>query len=292
MTAGLATRPAATVAPGALRALAVLEARRYLRSPLFLAGLGVLVWSTVVATGDFRHNAASEDPGDLVLLPAFFLGLLGVVVAYRMTRTLDASGEAPDAAPSDRFRRTAALCLACLVPAVPAFAWIGWIYVALAVGRIPLSSAITPGARAAILLSGAVCAVGGPLFGVLVARWARFPGAGLTAVVVLAGWALLATVSLALPPSRAGTLLHLSAPFTGWVSADGPRRPAWVAGGSPGWYLAYLVLLCGLAVTAALLPGTTGPRRRRVLQVLGALAVVAIGCLGLAVLPDPARVPL
>jgi len=292
MSAGLLERPAAPAQTLALRSLAALEARRYARSPLFLIGVSLLVWTTTVATGDLAKNAATADPGDLDLLPAFCLGLLGVFVGHQLTRSLDGADEALGATPSDRVRRTAALCLACLVPGVVALVWVGWMSAALAMWRIPLSASISSGARAAMLLSGAVCAVGGPLFGVLVARWTRFPGSALVAVVVLAGWTLLSTVSLAQPPSRSGTFLHLSAPFTAWVSMDSPRSAAWVAGGSPGWYLAYLVLLCGLAASAALFPGSTGPRRTRVLRVLGSLAVVAVVCLVLAVLPDPARIPL
>jgi hypothetical protein len=292
MTAVLRERPGPPVASVALRSLAALEARRYLRSPLFLIGVGLLVWTTVVSTGDLASNAGTTDPGDLDILPAFCLGLLGVFVGHQLTRSLDASGEAIGASPSDGVRRTAALCLACLVPGMVALAWVGWIYAALAVGNIHLSVTITPETRAAMLLSGAVAAVGGPLFGVLVARWVRFPGSALVAVVVLAGWTLLGTVSLAMAPSRAGTLLHLSAPLTNWVSADGPRSPAWVAGGSPGWYLGYVVALCCLAATAALLPSTTGARRGRLLRLLGLIAVAALACLALAVLPDPVRIPL
>jgi hypothetical protein len=292
VTAAQRERTAPPVASAALRSLAALEARRYLRSPLFVIGVGLLVWTTVVATGHFGNNPWSTDPGDMDFLPAFCLGLLGVFVGHQLTRSLDASGEAIGASPSDGVRRTAALCLACLVPGVVALAWVGWIYAALAVGEIPLSATIGSGARAAMLLSGAVAAVGGPLFGVLVARWVRFPGSALVAVVVLAGWTLGSTVALAMAPSRTGTLLHLSAPLTNWVSADGPRSPAWVAGGSPGWYLGYVVLLCGLAATAALLPGTTGPRRGRLLRLLGLLGVAALACLALAVLPDPVRIPL
>lgn len=292
MTAGLRERPAPPVASAALRSLAALEARRYLRSPLFLIGVGLLVWTTVVATGDLGQHMGTKDPGDLDILPAFCLGLLGVFVGHQLTRSLDSSGEAIGASPSDGVRRTAALCLACVVPGVVALAWVGWIYAALAAHQIPLSATIGSGARAAMLLSGAVAAVGGPLFGVLVARWVRFPGSALVAVVLLAGWTLVSTLSLAMPPSRAGTLLHLSAPLTSWVSADSPRSPAWVAGGSPGWYLGYVWLLCGLAATAALLPSVTGTRRGRLLRLLGLLGVATLACLALAVLPDPARIPL
>ena len=292
MTAALRERPAPPVPSVALRSLALLEARRYLRSPIFLIGVGLLLWTTVVATGDFSQNGGVTDPGDQAFLPAFCLGLLGVFVGHQLTRSLEVSGEAIGASPSDGVRRTAALCLACLVPGVVALAWVGWMYLALAVEDIPLSGAISAGARAAMLLSGVVTAVGGPLFGVLVARWLRFPGSALVAVVVLAGWVLGSTVALAMPPSRAGTLLHLSAPLTAWSSADRPRSPAWVAGGSPGWYLGYVLLLCGLAATAALLPSATTPRRGRLLRLLALLGVAALACLTLAVLPDPVRIPL
>lgn len=292
MTTDVLERPAAPAPAAALRALAAVEAGRYLRSPLFLIGTALLLWSTIVATKDLAKNAPVDDPGDLVFLPAVFLGLLGVLVAYQLARSLEASGEALGAGPSDGVRRTVALCLASLVPAAVALLWVGWITAALVIQKIPLSAAISPGERAAILFSGVVCATGGPLFGVLVSRWAHFQGAGLVAMVLLAGWTLLSAASLALPPSRGGTLLHLIAPFTGWVSADGPRRPAWVAGGSPGWYLAYLILLCGLAVTAASMPGTTGSRRGRLLRLLGVLGAAAIACLVLAVLPEPTRIPL
>jgi hypothetical protein len=265
VTTDLLERPAAPARTLALRSLAGIEARRYVRSPLFLIGVALLVWTTIVSTGDLGQNAATTDPGDLDILPAFCLGLLGVFVGHQLTRSLDGSAEALRASPSDGVRRTAALCLACLVPGVVALA---------------------------MLLSGVVGSVGGPLFGVLVARWVRFPGSALVAVVVLAGWTLLSTVSLARPPSRAGTLLHLSAPLTAWVSSDSPRSPAWVAGGSPGWYLGYLVLLCGLAAAAALLPQAVGDRRNRILRILGVLGVAALACLALAVLPDPARMPL
>ena len=292
MTAALRERPAPPVASARVALARRPRGAPVPPCPALPVGVGLLVWTTVVSTGDLAQNAGTADPGDLDILPAFCLGLLGVFVGHQLTRSLDASGEAIGASPRTAFggpRR-------CASPA----SCPGWwrsrgsagSTLALAVGHIPLSGSISAGARAAMLLSGAVAAVGGPLFGVLVARWVRFPGSALVAVVVLAGWVLVSTVSLAMPPSRAGTLLHVSAPLTNWVSADGPRSPAWVAGGSPGWYLGYQLVLCGLAVTAALLPSASGPRRGRLLRLLAVLGVVALACLTLAVLPDPVRIPL
>jgi hypothetical protein len=143
------------------------------------------------------------------------------------------------------------------------------------------------------MLSAAVpSAVGGPLVGVLAARWTSFPGSGLLSVLALVVWALLGTIGLALPASRPGTLLRLSAPYASWVSSDGQSEPSWVAGGSPQWYLVYVCLLCGLAVTAALYRAATQEQRPRLLRVGLTLAVLTLCSLGLAAAADPTRIPL
>ncbi len=144
-----------------------------------------------------------------------------------------------------------------------------------------------------MLLAGVIYAVGGPLVGVMVGRWTRFPGAGLLALVVLVVWTLLATYGLVMPASRIGTLVHLNAPYTGWVSSDtAVHAVEWVAGGSPWWYLGYITMLCGLAATTAMLRGATGPRRAWLFRALGTFAVLAVTSLALAAVPDPTRVTL
>lgn len=241
-------------------------------------------------------NASNQLEGsagqDTSTVPAFLLGVLGVFVGYHLTRSLDRTAEAVDGAPADGVTRTAALCLACLLPGVVALIWVGWMYVALAVWPIPPSAAITSADRAAMLLAAVAYAVGGPVVGVMAGRWTRSPGAGLLAAVVLIGWSLLSTFGLRMSASRISNLVHLNSPFTHWVSSDGPGRPNWVAGGSPAWYLVYIAVLCGLAATAAMLHEAVGAQRSRLIRDLGILAILAIASLGLAAAADPTRIPL
>ena len=287
----LADRAAAPVAAATLRTLAGLEARRYARHPLFLVGTALLAW-LMITISDQLAGGAGQDTN---ILPAFFLGVFGVFVGYHLTRSLDRTAEAIDAAPMSGVTRTAALCLACLVPGVVAVVWVGWMYAAMAVWPIPQSAAITAGDRASMLGAGLVQAVGGPLVGVLVGRWTRFPGAGLVAVVALIGWTILGSFGLAFGPmsgSRVANLVHLNPPFTAWVSSDAPNVRFWVAGGSPAWYLAYIALLGGLAAAAAMVHEAVGAQRSWLLRALGILAVLALACLALASAADPTRIPL
>jgi hypothetical protein len=145
------------------------------------------------------------------------------------------------------------------------------------------------GFRLGVLAAGVVAAVGGPLVGVLIGRWLRFPGAALLGAAVLIGWVLLASGAFTIEPSRLGTLWRLNAPVAGWESADGPDGPFWIAGGSPWAYVAYLVGLCGLAAVAAMLHDAVGRRRSRLLGAGAVLLVLTIACLLLAAAPDPTR---
>jgi hypothetical protein len=279
-----------------LRTLTGLEARRYARHPLFLIGVALLVWSTAsIAKGlaDGTGDAQILTVADLTVVPAVFLGVLGVFVGHRLTRSMARSREAVEASPADGVIRTAALCLACLVPGVVAMVYLAWNYVAMAVWPGPYSAAISSTNHAAMLSAGVVYAVGGPLFGVMVGRWTRFPGAGLLAAVVLVGWTLLSTFGLLMPASRVGTLVHLNAPFATWLSSDSPdEAQPWVAGGSPGWYLVYITLLCGVAASAAMLHEAWGAQRSRLVRVWAILVVLALVSLGLAAAADPTRIPL
>ncbi len=279
------------VSPGqaiTLRALAGIEARRYARHPGFLLGVGLLVVAAA-----FSSSQLGASSGTPTLQPAFFLGLIGVLVGFQLTRSMTRSTDAVEASPTDEVVRSAALCVACLVPGAVAVGWVVWAYVAMAMWPIPHSAAISSTNRGFMLVAGVVYAVGGPLFGVMAGRWTRFPGAGVTAVVVLFLWTLLSTFGLRMPASRMSTLVHLSAPFTSWVSSDGPApAPLWVAGGSAGWYLVYITLLCGLAATASLLHGAVGARRSWLLRALVLLALLAVLSLALAASTDPTRIPL
>jgi hypothetical protein len=270
-----------------LRTLATVETRRYARHPLFLVGCALLVATMVAVRGDWDASVV-----DTAASPAFFLGLLGVFVGHQLTRSVDRSADAVESTPVDGVTRTAALCLACLLPGAVALAWLLWMHLAVALWPVPETIGYTSWERAAMWGVGVVGAVGGPLVGVFVARWAQFPAAGLIAAVALVGWCLLGTYGLAMPASHSADLVHLNPPFATWLSADGPDLPRWVAGGSPSWYVAYLVALCGLAATAAMLHEAVGRQRRRLTRVLAVIGAAAVTFLVLAATADPTRVPL
>jgi hypothetical protein len=212
-----------------------------------------------------------------------------------LTRSMSRSTDAVEAAPADGVLRTAALCLACLVPGAVGLAWVVWVYVTAVVtsgATATADSGLSTMDRIGVLLAGVVATVGGPLFGVLVGRWTRFPGAGLVGAVVLVGWTLLDTAALGWPASYLNNLARLSPPFAFWTSGDSGHQSDFAAGGSPWWHLAYVVLLCGLAATAAMVHEATGLRRTRLWRLLAGLGGLAAVALALAVASDPTRVPL
>jgi hypothetical protein len=289
MTAVMAGPTRATT----LRTLAWVEAGRWARHPLFLLGTALLAWSAVAISDDLDPTFP-----DFKVAPAFFLGLLGVFVGYQLSRSMARSTDAVDAAPADGALRSAALCLACLVPGAVGLIWVAWLYLASAVTPAT-DSAIGTADRIAILLAGAVATVGGPLFGVLVGRWTSFPFAGLVAAVLLVGLTSLGNVAtlgqiaaVGETASRLEHLVRLAAPFAFWISADHTHQDDAMVGGSPWWHLAYIVLLCCLAVTAAMVHDATHDRRARLWRVLVVLGVLAVGCLALAVAADPTEIPL
>lgn len=279
-----------------LRTLAGLEARRYARHPLFLVGVALLAVYMVIVSKDLSQGAGASSytgDADLGFMPAFLLGLVGVLVGFGLTRSMARSTEAVHASPADGVLRTAALCLACLVPGAVAVVWCAWLYLAMAVWPLADSAAISSTDHAAMLFAGVVCAVGGPLVGVMAGRWMRFPGAGLLALVVLYAWVGLAAGGLAMSASRVGSLVRLHAPFTSWISSDSPTQSdPWVAGGSPVWYLVYITLLCGVAAISAMLHEARGSQRSLLVRVWVLIVVLALASLALAVAPDPMRIPL
>ena len=87
-------------------------------------------------------------------------------------------------------------------------------------------------------------------------------------------------------PSLPARLLHMFSPYTAFVTTNGngqqPTTEVASYTGSPGWFALWLVLLCGLAITAALWRGAEGGTRRVVGRTFVGLAVAALVCLGLA----------
>lgn len=263
-------------APRPVLALARIETGRLLRHPAFLVGLAAFVW--------FFANAVFISPEpDLrnlsetwAVLVGFFLGLAGFVAMHRLTRSTGRSRDVVDAAPLDEPTRTLALCLITLVPFAIAVvsgvvAWAAWDPTAPAdpardyttLTRVEIWSF-----HATVLLA----ALGGPLLGIAVARWWRWPMAGTVVAIGLVAW----SVSTGMfTTSFVRTLHHLAGPFSLMLTGADSEQTFRQAG-SWAWHVPYVVCLCALAAEAALLHGATGRRRTLLLRAGWATLAVAL----------------
>ena len=278
MTATLAFGPPAT-APGwaTFTALARRETCRFLLNPVFLLAAAFIV--VVMALGP---DAGEPEIDTFNPYPAIFLGGFGMMAMYWLTRSMRASEPVVGVAPVTWPARTGALCVVALVP----FAC-GGLALLRFVQLTPLDSALygpfSSSARVAILVGQIVMpALGGPLLGVALGRWVRFPGAAFVLFLVLYGWVSLVTIlSFSHPDSTPVAVLRLFAPFAFFTyagNADGVT--AWR--GSPWFFLGWQLALCAIAILLALLRGAEGRIRTRVIRALVIAGVAALILLGLA----------
>lgn len=281
MTAAQAL-PATRPAPGRLGALARMELARYARHPVFLAGLVPLAFvSYLVLTG------TTEDFYTAPMGAAFFLGVFGIVVGFRLTRSLERSEEAIGSAPAAVHERVAALLLVALLPAALGLV----LSVAYLVGQEAAFDWVygtwSPAERVAIFLAmGPVACLGGPLLGVAAARWLRFPGAVLVPIIPVVGWVFLTNgYTSANQDSSLALAGRMLSPFAFWATQDtqdGPHRvETWR--GNPWFFLGWALLLCLLTALVALLKDAEGETRRRVGRALLVTGVLAVACYVLAV---------
>lgn len=281
------------VSRSALLTLARIEARRYARHPLFLLGVAALIGTAGAQLG---NPSLAGDLSSFGFYAIVFIGLLGTLVGHHLARSTDVAREVVDVAAVPRATRTAAVCIACLVPAATAAAWMlvvaGVAWVVFPPGDVFWAGGLDPLTRAWVCLAAVVACAGGPIFGVMVARWTRFPGSGLLAMVILIAWVLLGTGGLAFDePSRASTLLRLHAPAATWMAWDGPPDdfPTYQPEGSPLAHLAYVTSLCVLGAVLAMLRDAQGEQRRGLVRVLIGTVVVTAVCLALTAAPEPVR---
>lgn len=143
--------------------------------------------------------------------------------------------------------------------------------------------AFSPPAHVAVLVGQIVVpSLGGPLLGVALGRWVRFPGAAFVLFLVIFGWVNLATVqSLSHPDSGAFTALRLFSPFAFFTCTDGTAHlTTWR--GSPWFFIGWQLALYAIAVLVALLRGAEGRARTRIIRVLGIAGMAAAILLVLA----------
>ena len=193
-------------------ALARADARRYARHPLFLGVAALLLLGMADGVRQQERNAS---PMNGALLIAFLLGVFGFVVAHRLTTSLQRTGDLAATAPVGSQQRTVALLIACLVPFAAGCVFAVYMLVSMAIWPpvgIPASAHVAwfrdesdVAVLATLIALGPVAALGGPLLGVAVARWAPFRGSALVGVVTL--------VFLSAMPSAAPTPWRLLTPW-------------------------------------------------------------------------------
>jgi hypothetical protein len=278
MTATLAFGPPAT-APGraTFTALAIRETRRLVLNPVFLFAVAFITFALWAGPDAGQTEIDTSNP-----YPAIFLGGFGMMATYWLTRSMRASDPVVGVTPVTRLARTAALCATAIVP----FAC-GCLALLRFVQLIPVSSPLygpfSPSARVAVLVGQIVMpALGGPLLGVALGRWVRFPGAGFVLFLVLYGWVSLVTIlSFSHPYSAPVAVLRLFAPFAFFTYArNAGGVTAWR--GSPWFFLGWQLALCAIAVLVALLRGAEGRVRTRIIRTLAITGAVAAILLVLA----------
>ena len=278
-------------------ALARIEAWRLARHPMFLVGTALGVVFTVMAL----NEQADQVTGDSLSLPvvALTVGVASMITAYHLTRSFHGAGELLEASPTSVTTRTAALCLAAAIPALVASVWLILYY-----GFTPPSldapewmyGAFSHAEVAAVLVENSVAAaIGGTLLGIAAGRWWRFRGASAVLVLAVVVWTIgvlgVFSTTEGAPPAWF-RWVRLFTPVGYFTSATQNDVSVTSLTGSPWWYLAWVLTLCGLAALAGLLWRSEGQTRRRLVRigaVAVALSVVTYGLAAATGLDQPVR---
>lgn len=272
-----ATSPTPTTAsPGAR--LAILEVGRYARDPLFLVGLALTLLATAtLGPGEVRTSYLLT-----VLIPALLLGIFGLIVMYQLARRSDRLAEAAGAPAVGLRTRTAALAAAVTVPVTAGLVWF-MSAVHLYNGTdappdgLPFGGVGDGWANGQLFALGVVSCAGGPILGLLLARW--FPRRGIPIIVAIA--LIIATVLMQgiIEPLR---YVRVVMPFTwfgGPFGVEGDPDRMVILTGSPQWYALYLIALCVLGVLIALYRDPEPPRRGLRVAIAVTAACAAVLCL-------------
>ncbi|MBA2446154.1 MAG: hypothetical protein H0V49_12605 [Nocardioidaceae bacterium] len=234
----ITARPAAAVVP----ALAQQEARRLLRHPLMMLGFAFFVGTAGVSL--FTDNPATAAFSMVDAMPSFYPGVFAILAAS-LTASRDhraGSDELVAPLPGRAFERVLALCLASVAPAL-----LMLIFVLLLHAGYVSQGVYVDTPNVWHLTQGAVTVLGGCLFGVMVGTWAPTRSAALFALVLM--------VIANLWVNAGGGPHELFGLSMGWGQWGSPDGRVWggLAPGSPMGHVVYLLGLCGMAATAALL---------------------------------------
>jgi hypothetical protein len=279
MTATLApARPESAAGRTTFAALAARETHRFVLNPVFLFAVAITAYARLTDPGTAVTEIDTVNP-----YPAIFLGGFGMMATYWLTRSMRDSEPVVGVTPTTLPARTAALCTAAVVPFL-----CGCLTLVAFLHRYPVGDAaygaFSPSARIAVLVGQIVVpALGGPLLGVALGRWVRFPGAAFVLFLLLYGWISLVTIlSMSHPDPAPVTVLRLFAPFAFFTyTGDTGALTTWR--GSPWFFIGWQLALCAIAVLVALLRGAEGRVRSRIIRALGIAGVAAVILLVLAV---------
>jgi hypothetical protein len=276
MTSTYNTQQAAS--RGAVRTLARKEVARYTRHPLFLFGVVLTALPSVLGP-DERTSSLFH-----VIAPAAGLGLFGLLVLAGLTRSSDRAATATGSPVVDLRTRTLALAAASLVPFAVGLLWFAWAVWAYNTNPppadgLPFGPVGDAWALSVLFALGPMASLGGPILGLVLARWVRARWAPALAAVAL----LLSTIVMQglFEPLRTVRLVMPWTYFGGPFGVPGDAERMLVLVGSPQWYIAYLVMLCVAGVLLALLRDRDADRRPLAIALGVALAAAAI-CTGLA----------
>ena len=278
-----------------LPALARQEIRAYLRSKLYWFGTAV---TALVVVAMFAWDDTGS-AGAYMIAPAVGLGVLGLVVMSGLTRSSDRAAQAAGAVAVPERTRTLALAAAVVVPFTTAMAAYAAAVVAWYV-RPPQEWVVPHGVGDPFVLAqmfgdGVVCAVGGPLLGLLLARYVPRRGVAAIASVVL----VLVTILLqgnfsGGQPYRVFWFWTYFLGQLGWGADPDGSIHFRTAPGNPFLWVLYLVAVCALGVVVAVLHDPESDRTRLRNLALGLLgAALVLGVLTMTVgYPDVLVNPL
>jgi hypothetical protein len=258
------------------RALALIEARRMARHPVFLVGvvLGFIVLGLYFVVADDETGVPVVLT--LPLLGAFYIGLTAVIAAALLTRSTDVAVEAVATAPGTEARRTLALAAVGIPPFLAGLAFTAALVIsANAIGVAPQEwwfGTLPDWQVWSIVLACPVACLDGALLGVLAGRWLRFRGASAVVVVALIVVTLLGQTPFL---DTAGSEWRLWVPWALWHTGDNPDGTQTLIAGNPAATLGYLLALGVLAVLVAMWHDRT-VRTPRFRAIIAAVAVVAL----------------
>ena len=268
--------PAPSPGRAAFTALAARETRRFVLNPVFL--LAVALTAYTLWSG--QRSTVTEIDGANTIAATFFGGF-GMLAAFWLTRSMRASEPVAGVTPVTLPARTAALCATAIVPfGCGCLTLLAFLHFH-PVGD-PAYGAFSPPARVAVLVGQIVVpSLGGPLLGVALGRWVRFPGAPFVLFLILSGWVnLVMALTISRPDSALVAVLRLFAPFALFTLHSDAGVTAWR--GSPWFFIGWQLALCATAVLAALLRGAEGRMRSRIIRALGIVLAAAVILLVLA----------